>query len=139
MQQVNFKEMPMDKLLSFYNNYSEKPIKRFSDRKAAERRCEMLWDNLKSASQEKVMKQKADVTRVAMHQSLKLDRRIRCEETGEEWKNAHVMWKENPGYMTSAQQDRLTKQLYGAAKEGTRLIVKINDLNFSLVNVETVK
>lgn len=135
MQQVNFKEMPMDKLLAFYNNYSEKPVKRFSDRRAAERRCENLWAGLKVASEEKVMKQKADVTRVEMVNSLKLDRRIRCEETGEEWKNAHVMWKENPSYMTSAQQDRLTRQLYNAAKLGERLVVKINDLSFSLVNI----
>lgn len=135
MQQVNFKEMPMDKLVAFYNNYSEKPIKRFSDRRAAERRCENLWEGLKVASQEKVMKQKADVTRVEMVNSLKLDRRIRCEETGEEWKNAHVMWKQHPDYMTSAQQDRLTRQLYSAAKLGQKLVVKINDRSFSLVNI----
>ena len=136
MNAVNFTEMPMDKLVAFYNNYSEKPIKRFSDRRTAEKRCQMLWEELEKTTPQKVMKQKADITRVAMQASLKLDRRIRCEETGEEWKNAHQMWKENPGYMTSAQQDRLTKQLYAAAKEGQRVAVKVNDLHFSLVNVE---
>lgn len=136
MNAVNFTEMPMDKLVAFYNNYSEKPIKRFSDRRTAEKRCQMLWEELEKTTPQKVMKQKADITRVAMQASLKLDRRIRCEETGEEWKNAHQMWKENPSYMTSAQQDRLTKQLYAAAKEGQRVVVKVNDLHFSLVNVE---
>ncbi len=135
MQQVNFKEMPMDKLVAFYNNYSEKPVKRFSDRNAAERRCQNLWEGLKDSSQEKVMKQKADVTRVEMVKSLKLDRTIQCGESKQTWKNAHQMWKENPEWMTSAQQDRLTRQLYEAAKRGEKLIVNINGRDFCLVNV----
>ena len=136
MQPVNFKEMPMDKLLAFYNNYSEKPVKRFSDRKSAERRCSNLWEALSFASPEKVMNQKASVVRGAMKDSLKLDRTIQCEETGEQWKNAYQMWKQNPHFMTSGQQDRLTKQLYDAAKEGIKAVVTINDRSFSLVNLE---
>lgn len=66
---------------------------------------------------------------------MKLDRTIYCVETRETWKNAHAMWVANPKFMTSAQQDRLTKKLYEAAKEGRREIVKVGDLNFYLVNV----
>ena len=40
--------------------------------------------------------------------------------------------------MTSGQQDRLTAQLYIAAKQGMRIVVKVNDLNFSLVSVTGV-
>jgi len=71
----------------------------------------------------------------AQSASMKLDRTIYCVETKETWKNAFRMWKANPKFMTSAQQDALTKKLYGAAKEGRREIVKVGDLNFYLVNV----
>jgi hypothetical protein len=48
------------------------------------------------------------------------------------------MWKDRPDLLTSSQQDRLTKQLYSAAKQGVRLVVTINDRQFSLVNVAGV-
>jgi hypothetical protein len=138
MNTVNFSTMTAPALVDFYNRHSMKPVKRFSDRKAAERRCTELFESLKSSSPEKVMNQKSTELRPAMKTSLKLDRRIQCEETGEQWKNAHQMWKDNPGYMTSGQQDRLTAQLYIAAKQGMRIVVKVNDLNFSLVSVTGV-
>lgn len=130
MNVINFQELPMNKLVDFYNLYSETPVRRFSDRKSAERRCKELLIKVAPAS--------VSSARIAMKDSLKLDRRIRCEETGQEWKNAYAMWKENPGYMSSGQQDRLTLKLYTAAKQGVREIVKVNDLNFSLVNVTAV-
>lgn len=67
--------------------------------------------------------------------SLRLDRTIRCCDTGETWKNAFRMWKEHSDWMTSAQQDRLTAQLYAAAKAGERRTVTINGRSFELVNV----
>ena len=77
-----------------------------------------------------------ELRRPSMSSSLKLDRRIQCEETGEQWKNALQMRRANPSYMSSGQQNRLTAQLYAAAKQGVRLVIKINDLNFSLVSIE---
>ncbi len=131
MNTLNFKEMPINKLVDFYNTYSDKPVKRFADRQSAERRCNEIYKTMK------VEKTKpATEGRVAMKSSLGLDRTIKCEETGEQWKNAYQMWVANPGYMTSGQQDRLTSQLYSAAKRGERIVVKVNDLNFSLVNVK---
>ena len=71
-----------------------------------------------------------------MVSSIKLDRTIVCLSTKETWKNAYRMWLENPGLMTSSQQDRLTAKLYGAAKLGVREIVSINGMEFCLLNVE---
>lgn len=71
----------------------------------------------------------------AQKTSMKLDRTITCVENGEVWKNAHQMWKTNPTWMTSAQQDRLTAQLYAAAKQGDQIVVEINGRHFELVNV----
>ena len=70
-----------------------------------------------------------------MKTSLKLDRTIRCVETDEEWANAHRMWVDNPDWMTSSQQDRLTARLYAAAKRGERESVVVNGRTFELVNV----
>jgi hypothetical protein len=69
-----------------------------------------------------------------MRTTLKLDRRIACLETGETWPNAHRMWRERPDWMTSSQQDRLTAQLYAAAKAGTPRAVVINGRSFALVS-----
>lgn len=135
MNTVNFATMATPDLVTFYNRHAASPVKKFRDRPTAERRCAEMYLTLASSSPEKVLNQKAPEGRPAMKTSLKLDRTIQCEETGEQWKNAYQMWIANPGYMTSGQQDRLTSQLYAAAKRGEKIVVKVNDLNFSLVNV----
>lgn len=68
-----------------------------------------------------------------MKTTLKLDRTIVCGD--QEWKNAFQMWKSNPTWMTSAQQDGLTAKLYKAAKNGQRITVEINGRFFHLKNV----
>lgn len=77
--------------------------------------------------------------REAMKTSLKLDRTIAAYDKEMvligTWKNAYRMWKDNPEWMTSAQQDTLTAKLYKAAKQGERISVTINDRTFGLVNV----
>ena len=73
-----------------------------------------------------------------MKASLKLDRTLICLSSGETWKNAYQMWRDNPGWMTSAQQDRLTAQLYAAAKTGEQKIIQINARSFMLVTVPGV-
>lgn len=141
MNTVNFSSMTMPQLVSFYNRHSTKPVKRFSDRKAAERRCAELFSSLMiPADTVKVAHQKVEPSsaRPVMQMSLKLDRRITCEDTGEVWVNAHQMWVANPDWMTSAQQDRLTAQLYAAAKQGEQRVVAINGRAFKLVNVQKV-
>lgn len=136
---VNFSSMSMPQLLSFYNRHSTKAIRRFSDRKTAERRCAELFSSLTSANTVKVLHQKPPPGRLsarpAMQSSLRLDRSIMCVETGEQWKNAHRMWCEHPDWMSSGQQDRLTAQLYAAAKNGERATVSINGRSFRLANV----
>ena len=88
----------------------------------------------------KVIKQVVDTsTRPVMKESLKLDRTIICVNTGETWKNAYQMWLANTHWLTSAQQDRLTAQLYAAAKIGEQKIIEINDRSFMLVNIKGVK
>lgn len=84
------------------------------------------------------MKEKivSDNKRPTMVSSIKLDRTICCVELKEIWKNAYRMWLDNPGLMTSSQQDRLTAKLYKSAKQGVREIVMINGRSFCLVNVE---
>jgi len=133
--------MTMPQLLSFYNRHSTKPVKRFSDRKAAERRCAEMFESLTLPNDTvKVMNQKVEpvVGRPAMQGSLKLDRTITCEETGGVWRNAHQMWVENADWMTSSQQDRLTAQLYAAAKRGEPKSLVINGRTFRLVNIPEV-
>lgn len=78
---------------------------------------------------------KSPTQSATMKTSMKLDRTISCVETGEVWKNANQMWKANPNWMTSAQQDGLTKKLYSAAKNGEKITVEINARHFTLVNV----
>jgi hypothetical protein len=137
MHEVKFSSMTMPQLVAFYNRHSTKPVNRFSDRKTAERRCSELFESLLSNSDSKVMNQVTTPanTRPVMKDSLKLDRTIRCVQTGDTWKNAYQMWVANPDWMTSSQQDRLTAQLYAAAKEGERKQITINDRTFELVNV----
>lgn len=72
------------------------------------------------------------VPRDNMKTSLKLNRTINCLTTGETFKNAHQMWKAHTDWMTTGQQDRLTAQLYKAAKEGEFLVVTINERKFQL-------
>lgn len=79
--------------------------------------------------------QPTGIPRPALAASLKLDRTLRCCDTGETWKNAYRMWKEHSDWMTSAQQDRLTRELYTAAKAGERRVVTVNGRSFELVNV----
>ena len=77
-------------------------------------------------------------TREAMKTSLKLDRTIVVYEGDElqgTWSNAFRMWKDNPEWMTSGQQDRLTAKLYAAAKQGEKIQVEINGRTFELANV----
>jgi hypothetical protein len=74
--------------------------------------------------------------RMSTSLSMKLDRRIVCLDTKEEFRNAHVLWKAHPEWMSSGQQDRLTKTLYEAAKRGERAIVEVNGRDFMLINVE---
>jgi len=141
MNTVNFSSMTTPQLVSFFNRHSTTPIKRFSDRKTAERRCAELFESLLSPTPtSKVIKQVADTSnRPVMKDSLKLDRTIICVNTGQTWKNAYQMWRECLDWMTSAQQDRLTAQLYAAAKAGEQKIIEINDRSFMLVNIKGAK
>lgn len=75
------------------------------------------------------------IVREAQKTSMKLDRRISVVGSGEIYKNACAMWKANPTWMTSAQEDTLTKKLYAAAKKGEKIVVEINGRSFELVNV----
>ena len=141
MNTVNFSSMTTPQLVSFFNRHSTTPVKRFSDRKTAERRCAEVFESLLSpVPTSKVIKQLVDTsTRPVMKESLKLDRTIICVNTGETWKNAYQMWLANTHWMTRAQQDRLTAQLYAAAKVGEQKIIEINDRSFMLVNIKGVK
>jgi hypothetical protein len=141
MSTVKFSSMTTPQLVAFYNRHSAKPVKRFSDRLTAERRCAELFESLMSHDVVKVMNQKVepDNARPVMRSSLKLDRTITCVETGEAWKNAYQMWVARPEWMTSSQQDRLTAQLYAAAKAGEQKRLSINGRTFMLVNVTEVK
>lgn len=136
---INFDDMKTHEMLDFYNRHSEKPVKRFSSRSVAITRCKNLWQELQARNPAKVMNQRASVIggeRPAMRDSLKLDRRIVMVDTGEVWPNAYRMWCAYPALMTSAQQDRLTKQLYAAAKQGVREYVVINECTYCLLHVE---
>lgn len=71
--------------------------------------------------------------RPEMAASLKLDRQIKDETAGIVYKNACQVWK--AGLISSSQCDRLSATLYGAAKQGNRLIsVSINCHVFTLAN-----
>ena len=140
---MNFDTLSMQQFVAYYNRHAAKPVKRFSDRKTAIRRCTDLVNSIRKTApvETEVTKQEAGkgVTlakvRPTMQSSLKLDRTITCVETGEVWKNAYQMWLENSDWMTSGQQDRLTSQLYSAAKRGDKVMITINGRTFHLVNV----
>lgn len=141
MSAVKFSGMTGPQLVAFYNRHNPTaPVKRFSDRRTAERRCAELFASLMTTSSPAgVIKQKAepplDVSRPVMRASLKLDRTLVHCDTGETWPNAYRMWTAHPDWMTSSQQDRLTARLYAAAKRGERLTVTINGRAFALANV----
>lgn len=142
MSAVNFSSMTTPQLVSFYNRHSDKPVKRFSDRRTAERRCAELFASLTSNDHIKVMNQRATPSsqaRPVMQASLKLDRTLTCVDTGETWPNAYKMWCAHPDWMTSSQQDRLTAQLYAAAKLGEQKQLSINGRTFKLLNVQPLK
>jgi hypothetical protein len=141
MNKVNFSSMTMPQLVSFYNRHSSKPVKRFSDRAVAERRCSELFSSLMIPQDNvKVAHQKIEPSsaRPVMQTSLKLDRTLTCVETGESWPNAHKMWVAHPDWMTSSQQDSLNAQLYAAAKAGEQKQLAINGYTFMLVNIPQV-
>jgi hypothetical protein len=78
--------------------------------------------------------------REAQKLSMKLDRTIVAYDVENKkqigiFKNACAMWKANPTWMTSSQEDRLTKELYSAAKAGDPKSVTINGRSFFLLNV----
>ena len=146
MTKVNFSTMSSKELVEWYNARVDesKRVKKFADRKTAERRCAALIDTYQEepeVNEEPVVE--ADIStpednqavRPNMAASLKLDRRITRVDSGQIWKNAHTMWVENPEWMTSSQQDRLTAQLYKAAKSGQKITVAVNGIEFQLLNV----
>ena len=135
-----FTEMSLSELTSYYNQFSIKPVKKFRDKATAIKRCCELHDSIREepsvGTDEQVEKpEPTGKERPTMKTSLKLDRTIRCIEADEEWANAHRMWVDNPDWMTSSQQDRLTARLYAAAKRGEREQVTVNGRTFELVNV----
>ena len=152
MTTLNIEAMSTKQLVDWYNQNvgADKMVKKFKDRRTAERRCADLAVHLMSSTAKapKAETPKAEPaapeeaapaeagTRPVMKESLKLDRTIRCVTTEQTWKNAYRMWVEHPDWMTSSQQDRLTAQLYRAAKQGEKLQVEINGRVFELVNVE---
>ena len=69
--------------------------------------------------------------RPAMVQSMKLDRRIVSVETGIVYANACQVWK--AGVISSSQCDKLSRELYTAAKQGSRVVVTVNGITFRLM------
>lgn len=127
---MEFSTMSMSELVTYYNTHNpEQPVKRFSDRKAAERRC----SSIKIESPAPYVEQSNETS--SMKVSLKLKREIRLVGIGTTWDNAHQMWKLHPDWMSPGQQDRLTLQLYSAAKQGIKKQVTINNRTFELVHV----
>lgn len=141
MIEVNFERMKTHEMLAFYNRHTDRPVKRFASRAVAIKRCNELWSNLQADDNLKVMHQRVKSApgvgeRPAMRTSLKLDRQIMMlDNDNEVWPNAYRMWCAYPDLMTSAQQDRLTQQLYAAAKRGERAVVTVNNLRYQLVNL----
>lgn len=138
---MNWNVMTMPQLVAFYNRHAAKPVRRFSDRATAERRCADLLRALRVPTA-KLMRQReapaapaaADARpRPAMRASLALDRTLLCLETDETWPNAFRMWRARPDWMTGAQVDRLTAQLYAAAKRGEHATVVVNGRSFKLL------
>jgi hypothetical protein len=58
----------------------------------------------------------------AIAESMRLDRRTLCLETGEEWSNAGKIWTTHgTAWMKASQHDKMTKELYTAAKKGQKI------------------
>jgi hypothetical protein len=140
---MNFNELATPALIAFYNQYAERPVRRFSDRPTAIKRCSELWESLQAASHSKVLNQRPParkteqpLKREAMRDTLKLSREIRCLDTMETWPNAHQMWKQHPDWMSSGQQDRLTRKLYEAAKRGEAAVAEMNGRRYQLTAKE---
>ena len=126
-------------LLSFFNaNTGGAQVKKFADRKTAERRCQALADEMfietqalvtanpdyQQAAQDAnhyVRPSGAPITsRPAMVATMKIDRQIVSVHSGIVYKNACQVWK--AGLVSASQGDRLSAVLYGAAKQGNRLM-----------------
>jgi hypothetical protein len=140
MTEVNFTSMTLSQLVKFYNEHTDRPVKKFRDRATAEKRCvELMYATLKEPKVKTVEQpEPTGKERPLMKTSLKLDRQIIRIDSEQVWKNAHTMWVENPDWMTSSQQDRLTARLYAAAKRGEQIVVTVNDISFQLLNVSEV-
>ena len=152
--QLNVSMATMRELFNFHDRYAlpAEKTRKFKTRdelETAVRGClARVWaDKSNLTEKEKTMHEIAQAigpkpprplksVRKATSTSLKLDRRITCLDTKEEFPNAHAMWREHMDWMTSSQQDRLTGALYSAAKKGVRAIVEINGRDFMLVNVK---
>lgn len=141
---MNFNELATPALIAFYNQYAERPVRRFSDRTTAIKRCSELWESLQAASRSKVINQRpparkpdTPLKRASMSATLKLSRQIRCLDTMETWPNAHQMWKQHPDWMSSGQQDRLTRKLYEAAKRGEATVAEVNGRRYQLTATES--
>lgn len=135
-----FKQMTLKALVDWYNaNVPFKAqVKKFRDKQTAERRCVEVLKTLMQQPEADEVSEAAPVKRPVLSASLSLDRTITCITTGEVFKNAHRMWVANPDWMTGGQQDRLTQQLYAAAKRGEHVVVEINNREFQLVNAPKV-
>lgn len=139
---MNIAMATTSELVSFFNTHSDTPIRKFADRKTAERRCSELEQKLWAVEQAKVVrldkimaapKAHPDVVtlRPAMVESMKLDRRIVDLTAGVVYRNACRVWK--AGVVSSSQCDRLSSVLYSAAKNGDRnVVVSINNHSFTL-------
>lgn len=146
---IDLARLTTPQLVELFNRHSTQAVKRFADRKTAEKRVAALLEQLKAnAPRAAAIRQRAtppapaaapsagaSVKRVALAESLKLDRRVVLLNTGEVWPNAYRLWCAYPESMTSAQQDRLTQRLYTAAKAGQREYVRINGLTYCLLTV----
>ena len=153
---TNVKTATTAQLVEFYNDHAESSIKKFRDRATAEARCQAILDAIaeeeskpvatpvvekkeepKPVEENKVEGERAHSATQAdtMKTSLKLDRKIVALDENKVYDNAYRMWKANPSWMTSSQQDTLTAKLYAAAKKGDKITVEINGRAFELLNV----
>jgi len=135
----------IEQLIEFYNKYAKRRVRAFSDRELAVNRCRELWAKLQASSAGKVVSTKERSStggkkRISISESLRLpDRRVCCIETNEIWTNPLRLRRANPEWMSSGQLNRLTRQLYAAAKVGEKTVVKVNGRSFELVNPSLVR
>lgn len=145
---LNFENMKMKELVDYYNSYEgNKPIKKFRDKSTAIARCKNLLKVVKEVEDAGYPAVKKEFTGQAlrnrnMSASLQLDRTlivINPTNDGEpdvaEFDNVHQMWQVCPKWVTGAQVDRLTRTLYGNAKQGKRVEVVINERTYMLKSV----